>query len=203
MANDTTAEKNLNLNRLDVILNCITETSSAANDAGENHLLLKIQEVFQQIAFFFKRLGYAIAYLEWFDNKAASSAVKWYAFEATAAQKTAVHSQKMISIYDKLKAAAHTQKPYLVGVEKNWIEAQPDGTEPFQPFKKSGTISTRMLFHIHADEFGANNSSLEGFHAQNTLDYLCCFLKKRQQQKLSLYGLKAESLDQLTTAHQL
>lgn len=187
-----------NLSRLTAVLSCIDTPESPA-EAKRNDLLQKIKRVFQKIIIFIIRLFWAIVYFQWFNNDKASKLVKAYIFDADANQKNSALNKEIHQIYDKLIALNRT-KPYLLGIDKRWIDSTPDEKPRFQRAEQMGKISAKMLFHIHANEFGANNTTLEGFTARETLGYLRTFLTQRQKQGLTLYGLTPQTLTQVVNA---
>ena len=59
----------------------------------------------------------------------------------------------------------------------------------FQPLAQLTPPSNRLLFHIHADEFGSN-SQLEGMHqAKEAVNYVSSYIKQTQQKHSYLLSL--------------
>ncbi|MBS0655949.1 MAG: hypothetical protein JSR46_09245, partial [Verrucomicrobia bacterium] len=88
-------------------------------------------------------------------------------------------------------------------IDPVWLEGKIDSQPRFHHLKEMTPIEMKMLFHIHANEFGENNESLEGYQRKNTLSYLHNFLSKRKEQNLSTYGLSQETMQEIESAIQL
>nr|MBA3603390.1 hypothetical protein [Parachlamydiaceae bacterium] len=182
--NSTTKSLSENLDRLNELLKLIDFPA----DKSQSDAMQPIRELLSSIDFK--------------NDKMASKIVKFYVFKTDATQKNSEKTAKYHQIYTDLIKLCN-QKTYLDGVESCWItDESVDKLPNFHRIKKmkNDPIPSKMVFHIHANEFGANNQSLEGYTSAATLEYLYSYLCKRTDQELPIYGLSKETLDSIANA---
>ncbi len=160
------------LNKLETTLKCI--------DSDEK--IDSIQKVVSKIFIYLNRLYFLAREGVWHNNKSARKIVKYYLYEATLPEKNAADS-KIREIFKKLS---------IKDLDISLIGRELQGTGYKR--EKKECPSTRMLFHIHADEFG-KNSELEGLSPTQALNYLEAFLKKK-----GLYGASEDLLKEIHEA---
>ncbi|NGX41816.1 MAG: hypothetical protein K940chlam7_00090 [Chlamydiae bacterium] len=176
------------LKNLDGIIKCI---ESPRKDLDRRFILIRItSQIFAKIAIFFVRLGCRIRYGHWYNNRKVKKIVKHFIWKADQNLKSDDITRKIINISNKLG---------LDFDKKLSSDKSPD----FQSVKELPKMNARLLFHIHGDEFGANNEDLEGYTSDVTLGYLNAFLEGRKKQDLSIYGLTDEDLQEIGDAHTL
>lgn len=151
------------INKLDHVLSCIDNSSG----------------FIQKAAVYINRFYYLLCDGAWHNNKSARRIVKYYLYEAAIGEKQPVDG-KIREIFKKL--AIKDLNIDLISREL--------GGEGFKRVGKSAP-TTRMLFHIHADEFG-KGSRLEGMDSASALAYLEAFLKKK-----GLYGAGEDLLREI------
>lgn len=147
---------------------------------------------------FFHRFAAFFRYGTWYNARFTRKAVRYYLYEAT------LNSQmgaKIKEIVHELQKKERGLSSYGEGFDDLLIDNLSSSEKEKAFIRLKGRApSTRQLFHIHADEFGANNVSLEGQQRTATLQYLSSFLKSRQKAHLSTYGLKEETLKEIEEA---
>ncbi|MBA3238423.1 MAG: hypothetical protein H0T62_08785 [Parachlamydiaceae bacterium] len=195
-----------NLNRLEAILSCI----EAPVDKDQTKAVQNISSFFSKINLFFKRSFFSLIQGQWLDNKVAVKTVKHYVFNVKAEEKNNESSDRVYEIYKKLVSLDDVEKLPIKGIESSWIiDPIADELPTFHRVKKMSSSrhsadASKMAFHIHGNEFGANNKSFEGSDLETTLGTLSAFLNERsEQQGFPIYGLTKEDLDSITGAVQL
>lgn len=122
--------------------------------------------------FIFKLKNFIFGDHVWHTNKKARKFIKYFLLNAESSPDLKKDAEKVLEIYDKLQKTSRTKnKSYSEGIRRNLIERF------IYP-----KVSPSLLYHINADEFGAN-SSLEGSHHKIPLQYVLNYLNEHGAEK--------------------
>ncbi len=184
------SKNNKYFNHLGAAVKCI-EVKSKGRSAVKN--------LFFKQMLMLKRLFYFFRFGVWFNNKKGRKIVLLYIWETKKDQKSSEQNEKVKKIFEKLSVLKNGT--YTKDIECSLIDTVFEDDERGYTAAQGMPVPTaKLLFHIHADEFGANNKSLEGSTALPNLEYLYLFLKKKEKQTGEDYGMSQEICDELAEA---
>lgn len=166
--------------QLDHILSCVQRSDKKVTAASR----------------FFHRFEAFFLYGTWYNARFTRKAMRHYLYEETL---TPQIGEKIKKIAHELQLKKKGLKSYGEEFDEGLIDAlsSSKAEEAFIPRHRKAP-SIKQLFHIHANEFGGNNKSLEGMTATSALEYLFSFLKSRERD--TTYGLTKEDIDEIGSA---
>jgi len=144
-------------------------------------------------------------------EKRARKIIRYYTFEALNEEISQELTEKVKQLFRLVRAKKDPNgQPYLASMQEAWIGQLNNDPRSSNRYAKNvdglAVISLRMAFHIHGDEFGASNESLEGYDERSTLLYLGYFLwcyhtkyatVSSNPEDPVLYGMSQEQFDEL------
>jgi len=143
----------------------------------------------------FARLSLLFRHGEWYSDKKINNTISDLKNpESKLSEKKKVETlEKIIVVLNKLSKLKNYDK------EKEEIRSSFNGdSKAFSLLKDISVANEKLLFHIHADEYGANNKKLEGYNFENTISYMLEFLEARKKAKLDMYGLPNSLIKELS-----